>query len=161
MLIKDNHCHSCLSIFDVCNNKQDLIWSIKKLIVIRNLEIHEPMCWTAQVSTISRERKFFLGYNSKHKKYNINKNNLWSPLRNCDQPKLGNMLPPWFQRPWVSKLKASLLHCAFACCQISTSQQSRNLHTIEIETASDSLHDVRGWKKKLRTWLIMWKGFDF
>ena len=30
-----------------------------------------------------------------------------------------------------------------------TAQQyeSRNLHTIETETASDSLHDVRGWNK--------------
>ena len=78
--------------------------------------------------------------------------------------------------PWVSTLKASLLHCA--CCPMPTLQQSNlyhaTLHSLETETASDSLHGVRGWKKVVKNlaafvfkllykefFMIKWTGFEW
>ena len=46
---------------------------------------------------------------------------------------------------WVIMLKASLLH--YAGCLMPTAEQYDSGITQEAETASDSFHDVRGWKK--------------
>ena len=113
----------------------------------------------------------FLCFSSRHFEIKLNKRLIFCSFHNI------NMFSCWVsgyyqisyktkfvfnlfqQQHSKSALKATLLckskskgsvHMLFLFLPIycaTTKLESRNLHTIETETASDSLHDVRGWKK--------------
>ena len=72
-------------------------------------------------------------------------------VKSCDSAPLS----PRFLSKYAKSYSVALCLC------INMTLESHNLHTIEMETASGSLHDVRDWKNYSRTWVIMPHGMCY